>query len=433
MRGKNSEGSFDDTVDDWVQNTVMGGVEDFGSLVSALPGVYPRHVREALRRLAEKKRVSARAVEKMLAQAANERPWRRRTLFRSELPVPHPLDYEWQYADAAIERLLDESAALARPPGRLVLLGAPSLVPGALRQNPKGEVMALDKNAALVTALGRAWPRARVILCDLMRERLPAIPKAAVVIADPPWYSEHIHSFLWASCQMCRPDGFVLMSLPPLGTRPGIASERARFLTLADELRLRLVRLDEGVLPYLSPPFEQNALRADGTPGVPIDWRRGDLVVFARTTAAQRPRPVPPPVEEAWCEAEVLGVRVRLRSQPEAGFVDPRLVSLVAGDILPTVSRRDPRRRSVDVWTSGNRVFHCRGTNILLQVLEALGTGQAPIERVACALGHKLEPDEADLVNRACEQASNLIGVEQDERRSWSERCWGDGLSAIAV
>jgi hypothetical protein len=156
-------------------------------------------------------------------------------------------------------------------------------------------------------------------------------------------------------------------------------------------------------------------------------------VVFSRMRAAQVPRPVAPPDEGAWYEAAVTGVRVRVRPQIEAGFVDPRLVSVISGDILPTVSRRDARRQSADVWTSGNRIFQCRGTGILLRIFEALAAGQLSIERVACALGRSLAQEEADVVKRAEEQAVNLISMEQDEQSSWKEHFWGEGISAIAV
>jgi hypothetical protein len=424
---------FNEIVDSWVLQGVKGGVSGFGPLVCALPGVYPGVVRDALRRLVRKRKLPTRTVQKMLTEVVVEWPPHRGEFIPLALPMPHPLDFDWRYAAAANERLLDEYATLAQVPGRLAVLGAPSVVPEAFRRNPNGKVMAIDRNAAFVMALRRAYPRARVILCDLMRGKLPAFPEAAVVIADPPWYAEHLHSFLWAGCQMCRLKGHVLVSLPPVGTRPGVANERAKLLALAEEWGLRLVRLDEGALPYLSPPFEQNALRADGTPRVPVDWRRGDLVTFARTRLFKRSRPLAPAFEEAWHEAEVLGVRVRLRNQGDVGFIDPRLVSLVAGDILPTVSRRDPRRRGVDVWTTGNRIFLCRGTGILLRIFEALGASQLPIERVARALGRNLDPEEADLVKRAGEQASNLISVEQDEQSSWKKHCWGEGLSAIAI
>jgi hypothetical protein len=434
MKGKRSAADhFKEMVDGWVLQSVEDGVTGFGSLVCALPGVYPSVVREAILRLGRSGRLPIGALQSVVTEMTAKEPHRQEDFIRLALPMPHPLDFDWRYAAAANERLLEEYATLAKPPGRLAVVGAPSLVLEAFWRNPSLEAMALDSNRAIVRAIRRVCSRAQVIHCDVMRGKLPAFPEAAVVIADPPWYPEHLHSFLWAGCQMCELKGHALVSLPPLGTRPGIANERAEFLAFAEELGLRLIRLEKAALPYLSPPFEQNALRADGTAGVPVDWRRGDLAVFARVRAVRRPRPVAPPLEAPWHEAEVRGVRVRMRPQSKAGFIDPRLASLVAGDILPSVSRRDPLRPAADVWTAGNRIFQCRGTGILRRVFEALGAGQLPVERVADALGRNLDPEEAGLVKLAAEQASNLISMEQDEQSSWRESCWGEAVPAIAI
>ena len=434
MKGKRSAADpFNDTVDGWVLQAIEDGVSKFGPLVCALPGVYPSVVRDSIRRLMGGGRLRRGALQSMLSEGTVTRQHPQRAFGRLALPMPHPLDFDWRYAAAANERLLDECATLAGPIGRLAALGAPSVVLAAFSRNPGVEVMALDSNRAIVRAISQAYPRARALLCDVMRGVPPPNSEAAVVIADPPWYREHLHSFLWAGCRMCRLKGHVLVSLPALGTRPGIAAERADFVAFGEELGLRLVGLYAAALPYLSPPFEQNALRADGIGGVPVDWRRGDLAIFARVRAARWPRPVAPPLEAPWHEAEVRGVRVRMRPQCEAGFTDPRLVSLVDGDILPTVSRRDARREAADVWTTGNRIFQCRGTGILRRIIEALRVDQLPVERVADALGRELDMEEASLVRLAAEQASNLISMEQDEQSSWREYCWGEALSAIAI
>jgi hypothetical protein len=431
MKGKRSAADrFNETVDCWVLHAVEDGVSGFGALVCALPGVYPSVVRDAIRRLVQCGRLRTGVLEN---GAMEERPCQPGDFIGLALPMPHPLDFDWRYAAAGNERLLDEWARFGQYSGRLAVLGAPSIVLGAFWRNPSAEVMALDSNRAIVKALRRACPRAQVVLCDVMRGKLPAFQEAAVVIADPPWYPEQLHSFLWAGCWMCRPKGHLLVSLPPLGTRPGIATERAELLAFAKEMGLRLIGLHKAALPYLSPPFEQNALRADGIAGVPVDWRRGDLAMFTRARERRGARPAAPPVVAPWHEAEVRGVRVHMRPQSEAGFVDPRLVPLVAGDILPSVSRRDTRREAADVWTTGNRIFLCRGTGILLRIFEALGAGQLPIERVADALGRNLDLVEADLVKLAAEQASNLLTAEQDEQSSWREFHAGEPLPAVAI
>ncbi|MGH3718356.1 MAG: hypothetical protein ACRDRI_05830 [Pseudonocardiaceae bacterium] len=46
-------------------------------------------------------------------------------------------------------------------------------------------------------------------------------------------------------------------------------------------------------------------------------------------------------------------MRVKLAERPTGTDVG----SLVHGDVLATVSRRDPARKRVGMWTSGNRVF----------------------------------------------------------------------------
>jgi hypothetical protein len=42
------------------------------------------------------------------------------------------------------------------------------------------------------------------------------------------------------------------------------------------------------------------------------------------------------------------------------------LIPWIDGDVLPSVSRRDPRRRLAHVWTSGNRVFRTDNPELVL-------------------------------------------------------------------
>jgi hypothetical protein len=432
MDGQGPSG-FEDLIDRWVEGAVRAGARDFRRLIWALPGVYPASARDSLRRLAAQGAVPPALSKRLVEETETRNPGSTTIPGRFDLPIPHPLDYEWRYADAATDRLLDEWDASENLSGSLTLLGAPSVALRAVRRVPRRGVCVLDANAAVISALRRICPEARVQLCDLMRGELPRVPRAAVVVSDPPWYPEHLASFLWAACKLCRPRGRVLVSLPPLGPRPGMPEERALFLGLAKRMGLRLDRLDEGALPYVSPPFELNALRADRLPGVPLDWRRGDLAVFVRYGGDPGPRPPAPPREEGWREVAVLGVRIRVRHDTVAEFEDPSLVPIEPGDVLPTVSRRDPRRREADVWTAGNRVYGCQAPGILFQILRALSAGDLPVERVAAAIGRALSPAEAGLVGRGSERVADLVHLEQDEQAVWREWCRREGLFAIAV
>src|SRR5207248_1751135 len=124
----------------------------------------------------------------------------------------------------------------------------------------------------------------------------------------------------------------------------------------------RLASVEPSALAYRTPLFEKNALAAAGVPAVPWDWRRGDLAEFVAVAKTSADRPTPPGPPDVWDEESVGVVRIKCRTCPNNDFRDPTLSPAVPGDMLATVSRRDPVRAAVDVWTCGNRVFRCAGT-----------------------------------------------------------------------
>lgn len=186
--------------------------------------------------------------------------------------------------------------------------------------------------------------------------------------------------------------GFVLMSWPGRHTRPGIANERKALIGVAAEHGLVLVRHERQAVAYEAPLFERNALRSAGLGCVSRYWRRGDLFVFQRVGSGGGARPQLEYDIDEWDEVRGPGCRLRLRRREVAvsrpsGL--PQVLSLVPGDVLPTVSRRDPRRTRVDVWTSGNRVFECAdtpGLMTLVGIVVATGSQEAAADAV-CTSG----------------------------------------------
>jgi hypothetical protein len=221
--------------------------------------------------------------------------------------------------------------------------------------------------------------------------------------------------FLWAASQICTIGGNVFVSLPPKGTRPGACSEVSKLLGTARAMGFDVTRLDHGAVQYDSPPFERNALRAAGIRLAAYDWRCGDLCVLRLRSENTQPRPVAPRDANRWVEEELFGMRLRLRKRRIGRFADPTLVSLVAGDVFPSVSRRHPLRNSVDVWTAGNRVFACARTSILRQVIRALVRGQSPVRRVASALNREVTNHERHLIAVAAKQMTALARQEQKD------------------
>ncbi len=431
--------AYESLVEELVLDALTRGATRFDNLLAALPGVYPTVVFDTLTRMASANKIS----KKVLADAAyfvsqkhlleyavtrSSSPSRRRVVHRIALPIQHPLDYEWRFGEGAINRLLGDGEMLTAPGETLLMLGTPTLLRGAIERDYPRSLILLDANKTVVECLTAIAPNASVIQCNVAEDPLPEITTATVaaVIIDPPWYEEYIRSFLWAACRLAPVGAHILLSLPPLGTRPGIAAEVRNIMDWAQsKMGLKLLTEERAALPYLTPPFERNALRAAGIYNVPDEWRRGDLAVFTVTKMGlltPRPKlPATPPMvdgQAGWNEVTLFGTRIRIRrkSSEQIGFDDPSLVSLVPGEVLPTVSRRDARRQLVDVWTSGNRVYSCRGTQVLDLIMRAIAAEHDPAYEVACWLGRELSFNEDYLISHASNQILDVARREQSER-----------------
>jgi hypothetical protein len=279
------------------------------------------------------------------------------------LPIPHPLDFDWRFSSATAASVASE--LLQRSSTGVALLGAPSLWLRLAAVEGADRTWLFDVDEGLLSLPGS---NAHVLIRDLERDAVPALGVSAV-FADPPWYPDATFAFLAAARTLTARSARVYLSMPPIGTRPGIAEERDRLLAWCPRVGLELREVRRGTLVYAMPPFERNALRAARLLHfVPHDWRSGDLFVFE----CRGEMVLPPPAHErqttqAWAERALNGVRIRFRIDESRRNGDPRLIPLLEGDILPTVSRRDPRRALARVWTSGNRIFDCGDTAALLR------------------------------------------------------------------
>ncbi len=175
---------------------------------------------------------------------------------------------------------------------------------------------------------------------------------------DPPWYEEYLQRFLFFASQRLVVGGSLLIAMPARGTRPGIPAEQARTIEWAGMLGLEVVQIKRGVLPYETPPFERNALYAAGVSNVTSDWRRGEMWTLRKQNNSMMPWPGDV-IRSDWKELRIGAVRVRIDVNAQVLSEDTSLRSLVTGDVLSTVSRRDPRRSMARVWTAANRVFAC--------------------------------------------------------------------------
>jgi hypothetical protein len=234
--------SFDELVDRWVCAAVNNGVTNFNSLLNSLPGVYPSVALCSLKRLAAAGKVS----EGFFSIGTQKRNKNAQKINRSQLgdndilPIPHPLNYDWRFSDSATKYLLDYCLEATKETETVVCLGTPSLFQKANEISFPRKTILLDNNSAVINHFSKNIANGNVTLCDIVRDDIPEM-EVSTVIADPPWYEKHLLGFMWTAANICRLSGLVLVSLPPIGTRPEIESDLERFFEWSKKLGLSLI------------------------------------------------------------------------------------------------------------------------------------------------------------------------------------------------
>ncbi|MBZ9701768.1 MULTISPECIES: hypothetical protein [unclassified Mesorhizobium] len=375
-----SQTAFAAKVDALICAAISNGATNFATLLHGLPAVYPTELLASLDRLAAGGMTNSAFAASVRQQAGASGS----DIIegRSLLPLPHPLDFEWRFTPDAARSLLNRAAEMTAADGDILLFGTPGLAVEALTL-PIGRRLAfLAENNCVtdrVLELNRATGSPlSIAFCS------GGLPRqsADAVLLDPPWYLDFVRPMLAAAAHACRPGGVVLISLPPDGTRPSAETDRQTVIGFGRRLGLDPIEHCPLAISYETPFFERNALAATGI-YPPQHWRRGDLLVFRKTRAPTRHPLAVSAQRRDWTEARVGRMRLFVRANGETLSGEAGLTSLIDGDVLPTVSRRDARRRFAQVWTSGNRIFRTSNPQLVLEAAiscagETMGSGVQP-------------------------------------------------------
>lgn len=269
-------------------------------------------------------------------------------------PISHPLDYDWRFTSSTAASLVQAvtRALEARPRSLVAHLGSPSTFVHAVEHSHSHPHTLIERNPAMIGALDASGHN--IVQLDLLQQAPPYLSAAAAIL-DPPWYPLDSLAFVHAAALICEPGAVVYLCQPTLATRPGIEQERRQLLADLPVYGFDLQHVHENAARYVTPHFEAMSLRsAVHRLQAPTDWRTGDIFELRRNRCSP-PVFVPRSQNDAdveWIDAEFDIVRIKLR---DAGGHD--LESIVANDVLDSVSRRDPIRKDIGFWTSGNRVF----------------------------------------------------------------------------
>jgi hypothetical protein len=332
-----------------VDCAIAAGATTLPAVMAHLPGVFPLVIAEQLRArgLATNGRGGGETPTPSLKQRPNAR----------EFLLPHPLDYDWRFSRAALETL-DRAIRRVRPDQPEVsCFGCPSVAKFFRCRAWRSAIRLFDRNGSLHETGTVSWNAAS----DRTTMLAPG-----VVVADPPWYSNHFRQFLWAIRESCGLGADVFLAGPPVGTRPGVRLEMNRLFAWARKAGFDVVTHHTEALPYVMPLFELNTLKAYGANNVPLDWRKADLWHLKLRAKPHGRRPACRIEEGIWEERRFGPVRIRVRiDQPQRG--NARLRPLGAHGFLNSVSSRDPLRKKATVVTSGGRFFSCSNPIQLLR------------------------------------------------------------------
>jgi hypothetical protein len=326
----------------------ISGCATFSELILATGGRHPTELLELLRGLDEPDPALRRRLQALIEDATTVVAGKGHPQGEG-LALPHPMDFEWRFADGTADDLLASAGGATQPGGTILLMGVPSVVVAASRSNHDRRFAVVGEHNVISDGLRELTSRdARFDHGDSVMHR------ATAAILDPPWYPDQFCAMLAEAASNCVVGAHLFLSAPSEGVRPSIPDDLRRIDEMAAHCGLELVGSDSRKLKYRTPFFEMNALRAAGIGAWLPEWRRGDKRIYRKSghggacdfKLADR----------SGFEVTIAGVRLRLLDAAD-GRCTADLAPIHPGEIFPSVSMRAPRRSEAVLWTSGNRAF----------------------------------------------------------------------------
>jgi hypothetical protein len=393
-------------IDAAVRNSIAAGDAAVGDIAVRLGDVDPAQILDVVKRLGRNDLIAKSSAAAIIGTSQR--------VHSITLPIPHPLDYDWRLSEDSVEAAARILASAAGH-GRACLVGAPTVFRCFVEEDGLAGGadlydFSLDTIRAFET-LSADDGKYAAFLSDA-RYDLPHTSGYSAAFLDPPWYLDDIVAFLQFASAGCAIGSTVYVSMPGLRTRPGVQEERDFAASVMRDLGLEVRAERNDALSYETPPFERRAFRQRNI-DPPAIWRRGMLLRLEKVSEPPRRPIATKPELERWDDITYAGVRFRVRLKPGNPQGDPVLRPAVEGAILPSVSRRDPRRGPVDVWTSGNGVYLCTGSAKLLCVLRALAKGESAREAVEQLVGRRLSADEDRQIDALATQIADIVAAER--------------------
>ncbi len=321
---------------------LLDTVQDFAELSEQCFGAWPPTVVDALKGLTSSGHpLSGRARE--LAESARHFTVPR-TLPQSELPVEHPLDFDWRFSDETCRELLRTLAYGLEPGEKILLVCAPALALYATKMGFGSSIVVGTRSWDCVIERLRSYaPELEYVDLD----RLEGVQASALLI-DPPWYDDIALPLVSKALSGLRLGARVLLCGPDVLT---FASAATALLGENDYMsRLGLVRKEADTrIRYKTPLFEMRSLASLGLGNVSPLWRTGIVRQYLKSCEGEKL--VSPLPGSDWRELKGEPVRAWVRLVSEKGMLGNEQIV-----VSTSVSRTNPLQTSACLWTSNNTV-----------------------------------------------------------------------------
>ncbi|MDD3190962.1 MAG: hypothetical protein PHI66_04720 [Candidatus Pacebacteria bacterium] len=307
----------------------------------------------------------------------------------TNIHLPHCLDYEWWFTHSGRQDLAYKliNHSLLPVPKCIAFLASPLLGAFISSLVPETEVYILDRSKTTLDTIGKTLDNKNLHLIHYDAENpLPTklIGIAQMAFFDPPWYVEYYELFMRRCMQLTYGNyATVAMVLFPVLTRPNSLQERRQVIETAMSYDLSLINIEPQVAHYLTPRFESEVLNKKGINVK--NWRKGDLALFF-SDGSRLPENIATKIERfQWKEALIdkVKIKVKIKDENRNVYIAPEILTVHGSDaILSSVSRRDPFRDEVDLWTSTQRGFKIKGWKVIWKIIEGMQDGVTTTEEM---------------------------------------------------
>lgn len=416
---------FFDEIDEIVLEQVRE-YPDFYRLMKLRKGIHPVDIKNSVKRLYRKKKISGACYKKIM-KSARERGKNAKESGNC-LPVPHLLDYDWRFSAngikvlcALIKKNCDHRNSV------IAFVGTPSLFKAFFSKRiHENQYILIDKNADKhIRYMERYTHNFSFIKQDIMNPQSVNI-EADLVIMDPPWYLNYNKLFFRFAAHLVKPGGKIICVMPPKYTRKNIDEEIQNLKEYMVKLGLNTVNYYNNKVTYNTPPFERNVLKENGIFCMPPNWRTGDILICRKTEIEDSTSPIKIS-EDKWEEIDfgIVRYKIKLKSDLQIRTFDLTIERPYKNDIYPSVKRsRVKGEEKINIWTSGNRVFYCKNISLLYYILLKLSVCYPCISSAICAdveddFNIKLSEVQKKGIQRAIELIKEINAIESKEYGTW--------------